>query len=167
MLAAKEQAFIDLHTQHSVRVYRYIACRISDRHRAEELAADVFRIAWEKQLPEPPGIGWLLATARNVIGNEYKGRRRRQELVDRLEDEARSQVPGPDTEQRAAVADVLARLRERDREVLMLSYWDELTKAELSQALGCSPSAAAVRLHRARRAFAKAAPTHLMTERKD
>ena len=50
MLAAKEQAFIDLHTQHSARVYRYIACRINDRHRAEELAADVFRIAWEKQL---------------------------------------------------------------------------------------------------------------------
>ena len=68
---------------------------------------------------------------------------------------------------RAAVADVLARLRERDREVLMLSYWDELTTAELAQTLGCSSSAAAVRLHRARRAFAKAAPAHLMTERKD
>ena len=93
MLAAKEQAFIDLHTQHSARVYGYIACRISDRHRAEELAADVFRIAWQKQLAEPPGIGWLLATARNVIGNEYKGRRRRQELVERLKDEALSQSP--------------------------------------------------------------------------
>ena len=93
MLAAKEQAFIDLHTQHSARVYRYIACRINDRHRAEELASDVFRIAWAKQLPEPPGIGWLLATARNVIGNEYKGRRRRLELVERLKDEARSEVP--------------------------------------------------------------------------
>ena len=167
MLAAKEQAFIDLHTQHSVRVYRYIAYRVSDQHRAEELAADVFRIAWEKQLAEPPGIGWLLATARNVIGNEYKGRRRRQELLERLKDEVRHQDPGPDTEQRSAVADVLARLRERDREVLMLSYWDDLTTAELSQTLGCSPSAAAVRLHRARRAFEKAAPTQLMTERKD
>ena len=85
MLAAKEQAFIDLHTQHSARVYRYIACRISDGHRAEELAADVFRIAWEKELAEPPGIGWLLATARNVVGNEYKGRRRRQELCRKAE----------------------------------------------------------------------------------
>jgi RNA polymerase sigma-70 factor (ECF subfamily) len=169
MLAAKEQAFIDLHTQHSTRVYRYIAYRISDRHRAEELAADVFRIAWEKQLTEPPGIGWLLATARNVLGNEYKGRRRRQELVERLQDEARNHArgPEPENEDRAAVADVLARLRERDREVLMLSYWDELTTAELAQTLGCSSSAAAVRLHRARRAFAKAAPAHLMTERKD
>ena len=170
MLAAKEQAFIDLHTQHSTRVYRYIAYRISDQHRAEELAADVFRIAWEKQLAEPPGIGWLLATARNVLGNEYKGRRRRQELVERLQDEARNHVPASqstENEDRAAVADVLARLRERDREVLMLSYWDELTTAELAQTLGCSSSAAAVRLHRARRAFAKAAPAHLMTERKD
>ena len=167
MLAAKEQAFIDLHTQHSARVYGYIACRINDRHRAEELAADVFRIAWQKQLAEPPGIGWLLATARNVIGNEYKGRRRRQELVERLKAEAVGQVHAADTEERAAVAGVLVRLRERDREVLMLSYWDELSTAELAQALGCSPSAAAVRLHRARRAFAKAAPSHLMTERKD
>ena len=168
MLAAKEQAFIDLHTQHSARVFAYIACRINDRHRAEELAADVFRIAWQKQLSEPPGIGWLLATARNVIGNEYKGRRRRQELVDRLADETRSQTPEEgNTGERAAVAGVLMQLRERDREVHMLSYWDDLTTAELAQALECSPSAAAVRLHRARRAFAKAAPSHLMNERKD
>ena len=167
MLAAEEQAFIDLHSQHSGRVYRYIACRISDTGRAEELAADVFRIAWQKQLPEPPGIGWLLATARHVLGNEYRGRRRRQELLDRLEGEARGNVPQEDTGEQAAVADILGRLRERDREILMLSYWDDLTIPELGQALECSPSTASVRLHRARRAFAKAAPAHLMTERKD
>jgi RNA polymerase sigma-70 factor (ECF subfamily) len=165
MLAAKEQEFIDLHAQHSARVYRYIAYRLNDRHRAEELAADVFRIAWEKQLVEPPGIGWLLMTARHVIGNEYRGRHRRQILLERLKDEARSPLPGTNTEERDAVAEVLVRLRERDREVLMLCYWDELTTAELSQTLGCTPSAAAVRLHRARRAFANAAPAHLMTER--
>ncbi|WP_457949441.1 RNA polymerase sigma factor [Pseudarthrobacter sp. alpha12b] len=167
MLAAEAQAFIELHTQHSGRVYRYIACRITDRYRAEELAADVFRIAWEKQLPEPPGIGWLLATARHVLGNEYRGRRRRQELIERLKDQARGQCPEPDTAEQEAVAEVLIRLRERDREVLMLSYWDDLTIPELGQALECSPGAAAVRLHRARRAFANAAPQHLMTERKD
>ena len=167
MLAANEQEFMDLHAQHAARVYAYIACRINDRYRAEELAADVFRIAWEKQLAEQPGIGWLLATARNVIGNEYRGRRRRQELVERLKDEARGVVAGPAADERAAVAEVLMQLRERDREVLMLSYWDELTGTELGEALGCSASAAAVRLHRARRAFAKAAPAHLMTERKD
>lgn len=166
MLAASEHDFMDLHTQHFGRVYRYIAYRINDLPRAEELAADVFRIAWEKQPAEPPGIGWLLATARRVLSNEYKGRRRRLELIDRLKDQARTQAHGSNEEEKAAVGDVLLRLNERDREVLMLSYWDDLTTAELAQALGCSPSAAAVRLHRARRAFAKAAPAELVTERK-
>src|SRR6476469_3898217 len=110
MLAANEQAFMDLHTLHFARVYGYIACRINDRYRAEELAADVFRIAWEKQLPEPPGIGWLLATARNVIGNEYRGRRRRQELLERLKEESRRDVVGPAADERGAVAEVLMQL---------------------------------------------------------
>jgi len=166
MLAASEHDFTDLHTQHFTRVYRYIAYRINDLPRAEELAADVFRIAWEKHHPEPPGIGWLLATARKVLSNEYKGRRRRLELMDRLKDDARSRAPGPNTEEQAAVAGVLWQLSDRHREVLMLCYWDGLTTAEMAQALGCSISAAAVRLHRARRAFADAAPTQLMTERK-
>ena len=56
MLAASEHDFIDLHTQHFTRVYRYIAYRINDLPRAEELAADVFRIVWEKQPAEPPSI---------------------------------------------------------------------------------------------------------------
>lgn len=166
MLAASEQDFIDLHTQHFTRVYRYIAYRIDDPPHAEELALDVFRIVWEKQRAEPPGIGWLLATARKVLSNEYKGRRRRLELVERLKERARAQVPESNNEEQAAVAEVLLRLNERDREVLMLRYWDDLTTAELATALECSPSAAAVRLHRARRAFANVAPAQLMTERK-
>lgn len=167
MLAAKEQAFIELHDQHAARVYGYIARRINDAHRAEELAADVFRIAWEKQLPEPPGIGWLLATARNVLGNEYKGRRRWQELFERLAEEARNQDATTAGDQRSVVAAVLMKLRDKDRDILMLSYWEDLSGAELAAALGCSVSAAGVRLHRARRAFANAAPAHLMTERRD
>ncbi|WGM20461.1 hypothetical protein QEH68_21000 [Paenarthrobacter sp. OM7] len=47
----------------------------------------------------------------------------------------------------------------------MLSYRDDLTTAKLAESLGCSPSTAAIRPHRARKAFAKAAPSRLMTER--
>ncbi|MBT2588568.1 RNA polymerase sigma factor [Arthrobacter sp. ISL-95] len=167
MLATREQELSALHAEHFSRIYQYIAYRINDRERAEELANDVFRIVWEKQPPpEPPGLGWLIATARNVLGNEYKGRRRREELMQRLAEEARTRAAttGND-EQQASVAEILSRLKDRDREILMLSYWDDLTTAELAESLGCTASAAAVRLHRARKAFAKAAPQHLMTER--
>lgn len=166
MLATREQELISLHAEHFSRIYQYIAYRINDRERAEELANDVFRIVWEKQPPEPPGIGWLIATARNVLGKEYKGRRRREQLMERLAEEARTRdATAPDDGQRGSVAVILSRLKDRDREILMLSYWDDLTTAELAESLGCTSSAAAVRLHRARKAFAKAAPQHLMTER--
>ncbi|UVJ41004.1 RNA polymerase sigma factor [Arthrobacter sp. CJ23] len=167
MLAADEHEFLALHTQHFTRVYRYIAYRIQDQSRAEELAADVFRIAWQKRSADAPGIGWLIATARNVLGNEYKGRRRQQQLRERLESEARlRQDSDAGSTVRQEVAEVLTQLSERHREVLMLSYWDDLTTAELAESLGCSVSAAGVRLHRARQAFARISPAHLMTERK-
>ncbi len=73
MLVTRERSFTALHSENFGRIYRYIAYRISDTDRAEELAGDVFRIAWEKDLPEEPGIGWLIAAARNVVANEYKG----------------------------------------------------------------------------------------------
>ncbi|QQQ62480.1 RNA polymerase sigma factor [Paenarthrobacter ureafaciens] len=165
MLATKERELIALHAEHFGRIYHYIAYRINDRERAEELANDVFRIVWEKQPDEPPGIGWLIATARNVLGNEYKGRRRREQLMERLAEDARAQGSESDGDPQGHVADILSRLKDKDREILMLAYWDDLTTAELAESLGCSPSAAAVRLHRARKAFAKAAPSQLMTER--
>jgi RNA polymerase sigma factor (sigma-70 family) len=165
MLATREQELSALHAEHFSRIYQYIAYRINDRERAEELANDVFRIVWEKMPAEPPGIGWLISTARNVLGNEYKGRRRREQLMERLAEEARIRASEGEDDQQANVADILSKLKDKDREILMLSYWDDLTTAQLAESLGCSPSAAAVRLHRARKAFAKAAPTYLMTER--
>jgi RNA polymerase sigma-70 factor (ECF subfamily) len=52
------------------------------------------------------------------------------------------------------VAAALAQLSARDREVLTLSAWYELSAAEAAQALGCSPAAYNVRLHRARHRLA-------------
>ncbi|MBP1136826.1 RNA polymerase sigma-70 factor (ECF subfamily) [Arthrobacter sp. PvP023] len=164
MLGARERSFTVLHSEHFGRIYRYIAYRINDADRAEELAADVFRIAWEKDLPEQPGIGWLVAAARNVVANEYKGRHRQQLLRRRLQDQVRAAAATNDNESNA-VADVLAKLNDKQREVLMLAYWDGLTTAELAESLGCSLSAAGVRLHRARKSFAGMVPAHLMNER--
>jgi RNA polymerase sigma-70 factor (ECF subfamily) len=55
-----------------------------------------------------------------------------------------------------AVADALAKLLPRDREVLLLDAWDDLTRSEIAIALDCSKAVASVRLHRARRRFRNA-----------
>ena len=42
-------------------------------------------------------------------------------------------------------------LPEADREVLLLSIWDDLDRSAIAQVLGCSKPNVSVRLHRARR----------------
>ncbi len=42
-------------------------------------------------------------------------------------------------------------LPEADREVLLLTVWEDLDRGQIARALGCSKPTVAVRLHRARR----------------
>ena len=47
--------------------------------------------------------------------------------------------------------EAISRLPERDREVLYLVAWEQLSPAEAAVVLGVSPDAARTRLHRARK----------------
>ncbi|RFU38840.1 sigma-70 family RNA polymerase sigma factor, partial [Actinomadura logoneensis] len=58
------------------------------------------------------------------------------------------------------VAAALRSLPEADRELLTLVGWEGLGHAELATVLGCSRNAVRVRLHRARRRFARALRRH-------
>jgi RNA polymerase sigma-70 factor (ECF subfamily) len=101
-------------------------------------------------VPDPP-IGWLLGTARRMLANNTRGARRRDRLADRVGSVV---TAAGDEDAGDVVAAALAQLSVRDREVLTLSAWYELTADEAAQALGCSPAAYAVRLHRARHRLA-------------
>lgn len=59
--------------------------------------------------------------------------------------------PPGDDPTTAGLARALELLPEPDREVLLLAGWDGLTPGQIATVLGCSPPAARVRLHRARR----------------
>ena len=52
-------------------------------------------------------------------------------------------------ERRATVRDALARLPLREREVVLLKFYGQLSHGELARALGISESNAGTRLHRA------------------
>jgi RNA polymerase sigma factor (sigma-70 family) len=59
-------------------------------------------------------------------------------------------------EQDRQVLAALNSLRPADREVLRLFVWEELAVSEIASAVGCSVSAAAQRLHRAKQRLARA-----------
>lgn len=158
MLSERELAFIALHKDNYPRVYSYIRRRIDDAELAQELAADVFRVVWQKPQTTESEIAWLLTIARNLVGNAYRARDRQQALQEKLRFATATTFEGSD--ENAAVHDAMAALREKDRDILQLAYWDGLTMAEIAGVLRCTESAAKVRLHRARTAFRKHLPAH-------
>lgn len=157
MLSERELAFIAIHKDSYPRVYRFVRRRVESAEIAEELAADVFRVVWQKWGDEPRSdMAWLLTVARNLVGNAYRSRDRQQALQDKLR--AAAVVRGGDDSDNVAVQDAMAQLRDKDRDILQLAYWDELSTAEIAGVLQCRESAAKVRLHRARAAFRKHMP---------
>lgn len=157
MLSERELAFVAIHKDCYPRVYRFVRRRVESAEMAEELAADVFRVVWQKWDDNPrTDPAWLLTVARNLVGNAYRSRDRQQALQDKLRAMALHSNGGGS--EYIAVHDAMAQLRDKDREILQLAYWDELGAAEIAAVLQCSDSAAKVRLHRARAALRKQMP---------
>ena len=157
MESDRELAFIAVHKDSYPRVYRFVRRRVESAELAEELAADVFRVVWQKWGDEPhTDIAWLLTVARTLIGNAYRSRDRQLALQEKLR-AAAERLSGPES-QDLMVHNAMAGLRDSEPDILQLAYWDELTMAEIARVLECSESAAKVRLHRARAAFRKQMP---------
>lgn len=159
MLSERESAFVALHRDCYPRVFRFVRRRVEDAQVAEELAADVFRVAWQRwdegAAAEP---AWLFAVARNLLGNAYRSHQRQVALQERLRESAAADDGSWDAGSNELVEVTLESLREKDRDILQLAYWDGLTIAEIAVVLECGESAAKVRLHRAREAFRKKMP---------
>lgn len=138
------------------RVLAYLLHR-TDAQTAQDVLQEVFVIAFGKaaQVPDPP-LGWLFGTARRVLANRRRGLRREVALIDRLMANVGDDQESEDYELKHAFAECLATLRPADREVLTLTGWYGLTPVQAAEALGCSTSTYAVRLHRAKSRLAAA-----------
>jgi RNA polymerase sigma-70 factor (ECF subfamily) len=142
-------------------VARYCARRAATPEDAEDAATEVFATAWRRRrdLPsEPDDRLWLFGIARRVHANAERAERRRSQLRRRL---AAQPAPVPEVPPSAggeaeAIARALAALSPSDRELLLLTGWEELTPAQIAQLLNRPAPLISRRLHRARRRFAAA-----------
>lgn len=135
-------------------VHAFAYRRLRDRSLAGDVTAEVFLVAWRRldDLPTAPRA-WLFGVARRVIMATHRALPPISQLLDDVA--TPSSEPGPAErfehfEELQRVATAMDALSETDREVLLLATWEDLSVLELAQALDCSRTAAAVRLHRAR-----------------
>ena len=136
------------------------AARRTQWHVAEDVAAQVFLVAWHRLDVVPDDDehrkAWILVVARNVLANSQRARLRSARLDVRLRAGLAAGIPVVELDPADVVAERLVagtamrRLGPRDQEILQLAAWDGLDLDGLATVLGCSTGAAAMRLHRAR-----------------
>jgi RNA polymerase sigma-70 factor, ECF subfamily len=131
------------------RVYAYVAYRIGDGPDAEDVTGAAFerglryRDSYDRSKGEP--AAWLIGIARRLIDM-----RRRPEFAtaDVPETSSVSNLE-EDSVQRLTLAAALARLGDRDRELVALRYGADLSAREIASLLEMRTNAVEVALHRA------------------
>jgi RNA polymerase sigma factor (sigma-70 family) len=149
----REERFEGLFREHHAAVRGY-ALRRAPADLAQDAVAETFLVAW-RRLDDVPGdaLPWLYGVARRVLANQRRSANRGAALERRLaavETVSRSGDPGDTAGEAAAARGARGRLKERDREALMLVAWHGLSRERAARAAGCSRAAFSVRLHRAR-----------------
>jgi len=139
-------------------LYRYLGRRVSAAV-AEDLAEAAFATAfanWERLDPSRPARPWLYGIAANLLRHYWRDERRMLRAyartgVDPLLGEEDEAIAHLDADaHRRALAAALAELRPRDREILLLHAWAELSDSEIAAALSLPVGTVKSRLHRTR-----------------
>jgi RNA polymerase sigma factor (sigma-70 family) len=156
----REAAFRILYDRTRVQLIAYALRRTRNAEDAADVVAEVFLIAWKRfeSVPEDEkSLLWLYVTARRVMANRVRRTETRSKVMGRLRFEFTAYgADGHSHEAMLVARDLLNQLSDGDREILMLAGWEGLGSTELAAVLGCSVTAARIRLHRARSHLRKA-----------
>lgn len=152
---ARRRRLERLFSEHAAAVRAY-ALRRTPSAAVDDVVSDVFVVAWRRLEDVPDDVlPWLLGCARRIVANQRRARRRQTALFERLGRERVATADMPPNGD-SALGEALMTLSDSDREVLMLVAWEGLDPTRAAAAMGCSPRAFAMRLHRARRRLATA-----------
>lgn len=137
------------------RVLNFIRLRVADEAVAQDLTAATFEQAFRKrgQLRNQAAFGgWLFRIARNEVGQYYRRRRPEISLESLLDLPDRGVSPYQATARREELREVLtaiARLSQREQEIIALKFAAGLSNREIARVMGLSDSNVGVILFRA------------------
>jgi RNA polymerase sigma factor (sigma-70 family) len=156
-MSTPEEQFTELWEAEAPHVLAF-ASRHVGAEAAHDVVAETFLVAWRRWGDVPtPAIGWLLVTARKVIGNRARASRRVRALQERialLDGVAAYVADSADAAlSRREALERLGRLDEQHREALLLVSWDGLSNDDAAAVLGIKPATFRRRLSRARAAL--------------
>jgi len=149
-------AFGELYDIHVDQIYRHIYYRVGSPGDAEDLTQQVFINAWRAigrfRKKSSPFAAWLMTISRNLLTDFYRARKDNISLdgdYDKVSDEPDpAQITETESERRELMQ-VIARLPEDHRRVIILRFIEDYSFSEIAAALRKSEGAVRVVLHRA------------------
>src|SRR4051794_10842764 len=146
------RAFRELYDRYAEPVLGYHRRRTRDDDAAHELTAETFAQAWLVRARFRDECGgsagpWLFGIARNVLLASVRRRTLEASARERLGMLA-APVAEPDESWLDGLDEALDELPESQREAIRLRVLDDLEYADVASALGTTPAAARVRVHR-------------------
>jgi uncharacterized protein (TIGR03435 family) len=162
--ADSEPAFTELVSRHLNLVYSAALRSTGNPHAAQEISQAVFILLARKAKGFSAKVvlsGWLYQTTRLTAANWLRGEIRRQKREEEAYMQSTLNEPAPETWPQIAplLEDAMGRLGQRDRDAIVLRYFENKSLVEVGAAIGASEDAAKMRVNRAleklRNIFAK------------
>lgn len=153
--AVSETDFEEVYRTELPRIYNYFRYRIGDGPIAEDLTSKTFEKAWRNRKRYRRDLAafstWLFTIAHRVAQDHYRKNHNEvplEEVIEQLSDEPlEDQIEQQADFARLSV--LLARLADRERELVALKYGAGLTNRAIARLSGLSESNVGVILHRA------------------
>lgn len=137
--------FADAYEEQVWNVFGFFSYRVASRGDAEDLTQQTFERAlraWSRYDPERAPLGvWLISIARNLLVDHYRRNGAappRQPLDAVPEEQLGSEAPAPNLGIDPDLAEALATLSPRDREIVALRFGADLSGPEIAAATDLS-----------------------------
>ncbi|MCA2227103.1 RNA polymerase sigma factor [Nonomuraea aurantiaca] len=155
------EVFAELFDRYSAMLYRYVSKRLGPEP-AEDIVGETFLVAFSRRksydLGYPDARPWLFGILTKLVSRHYRTEAARYRALQRAPVDADVESPADRVAagvtaqaSRPELASALAALPAKDRDVLLLIAWGDLTYDEVAQALGIPIGTVRSRLNRGRR----------------
>ena len=164
-----DRAFERIYKRHSLAILGYCVRR-AGQDAAADACSETFLVVWrrfDRIPPEPETLPYLYGVAARVLSNQRRSLRRRTRLDSKLANLGIAVVPDPAVivahrAQDAQVVEAVRRLSPKDREIVMLYTWEDLSRETIAEMMGMTKTAVDQRIHRSYKRLARSL-AHAMT----